>query len=292
MPLKPRSFFYFLHEALLGLVRNRLMSLTAMGIITVGLFLFGLFLLVTANLQYFTDLAWGEIELRVFLKPAVTNQAAIGKQLSALPGVQSVTYISKAEGAVSLEKMFNNNHLFLDEENPLPDAFNLTLTKTADPEALTRLVTAIPGIDEIVFGQDFVKFMEIAIRLVMVAGLILLFLTGLAVLYIVVNTIQLTVYARRKEIEIMKLVGATDAFVRWPFLLEGIILGLLGAGLALLLLREGYTYLVFRLQHYRRFLPLLTGKEINLTLTVSLLSMGLFFGGFGSHISLKRYLKV
>ena len=292
MPLKPRSFFYFLHEAFLGLVRNRLMTLTAMGIITVGLFLFGLFFLVTANLRYFTDLAWSEMELRVFLKPTATNQAAIGNQLSALPGVQNVTFIPKAEGAVALEKMFNNKHLFLDGENPLPDAFNLTLMKNVDPEALSRLVTTIPGVDEIVFGQDFVKFMEIAIRLVLIAGLILLFLTGLAVLYIVVNTIQLTVYSRRKEIEIMKLVGATDSFVRWPFLLEGMILGLLGAGLALLLLNEGYAYLVYRLQHYRRFLPLLTGEDIKLILAVTLLSMGLFFGGFGSHISLKRYLKV
>lgn len=290
--MKPKSFFYFLHEALLGLVRNRLMTLTATGIITVGLFLFGLFLLLTANLHYFTDLAWSEMELRVFLKPTATNQAAIGNQLSALPGVQSVTFIPKAEGAIALEEMFNNMHLFLDDENPLPDAFNLTLMKTADPEELTRLVSRIPGVEEIVFGQDFVKFMEIAIRLVMIAGLILLSLTGLAVLYIIVNTIQLTVYARRKEIEIMKLVGATDAFIRWPFLLEGILLGLLGAGLALLLLREGYAFLVYRLQHFRRFLPLLTGKEINITLMVALLTMGLFFGGFGSHISLKRYLKV
>ena len=290
--MKPRSFFYFLHEALLGLVRNRLMTLTATGIISVGLFLFGLFFLLTANLQYFTDLAWSEIELRVFLKPTTTNQAAIENQLSALPGVESVTFIPKAEGAIALEEMFNNKHLFLDDENPLPDAFSLTLTKNADLKELSRQVTTIPGVEEIVLGQDFVKFMEIAIRLVMVAGVVLLFLTGLAVLYIVVNTIQLTVYARRKEIEIMKLVGATDTFIRWPFLLEGILLGILGAGLALLLLREGYAFLVYRLQHYRRFLPLLTGKEINLTLIIALLAMGLFFGGFGSHISLKRYLKV
>lgn len=292
MILKPRTFCYFLREALHGLVRNRLMTLTAMGIITIGLFLFGLFFLITANLQYFTTLAWSEIELRVFLEPSITDPAAVGTQLAALPGVAKTTFTSKADGAAALEHMFGQKNLFLGNENPLPDAYSLTLTKTADPQEVTRLATAIPGVDEVVFGQDLVNFLELATRFTLIVGLTLLVLTALAVLYIVVNTIQLTVYARRNEIEIMKLVGATDTFVRWPFLLEGIVLGLCGAALAGFLLTEGYDLLVHRLHLYRRFLPLLAGQEIKLQLLVALFAMGLFFGGFGSHVSLKRHLKV
>ena len=201
-------------------------------------------------------------------------------------------FVSKAEGAAALEKMLGNQNLFLDGENPLPAAFNLSVQETADLQTLTRLASAIPGVEEVVFKQDFVRFLEIVIRLIMIFGFALLFLTAFAVLYIVVNTIQLTVYARRKEIEIMKLVGATDAFVRWPFVLEGIILGLLGAGLALLILREGYGFLVHKIQFYRRFLPLLSGPELELKLMAVLLGMGFFFGALGSHVSLKRHLKV
>lgn len=268
------------------------MTLTAMGIISIGLFLFGMFFLLTANLRHFTALAWEEIELRVFLEQTVTNPEQIGAKLAALPGVKSVKFVSKAEGAAALEKMLGNKNLFLDDENPLPAAFNLSLMEAADLQSLTRLAAEVSGVEEVVFRPDFIKFLEILNRLAWVIGLTLLLVTGFAVLYIVVNTVQLTVYARRKEIEIMKLVGATDAFVRWPFLLEGIILGLLGAGLALLVLKEGYAFLTNKIQLYRRFLPLLTGEELNLQLIVALLLMGLFFGGFGSHVSLKRHLKV
>lgn len=290
--MKPRTFFFFFREALHGLGRNRLMTVTAMGIITIGLFLFGMFFLITANLRYFTTLAWEEIELRVFLESTVHNPDTVGQQLAALPGVAKITFISKAEGAAALERMLGQDNLFLDGENPLPDAYNLTLSEKADPREITRLASGIPGVEEVVFGQDFVSFLEMIIKFTLVVGLTLLILTALAVLYIVVNTIQLTVYARRKEIEIMKLVGATDAFVRWPFMIEGIILGLLGAGLAVFLLTKGYAFLVHRLHLYRRFLPLLSGREIKVQLMAALFAMGLFFGGFGSHLSLKRHLKV
>lgn len=290
--MKLRTFFYFLREALKGLVRNRLMTLTAMGIITIGLFLFGIFFLITANFRYFTTLAWEEVEIRVFLEPAARNPEAVGHKLAALPGVAKVTFISKAEGAAALERMLGQKNLFLSGENPLPDAYTLKLTETADPKEVTRLASDIPGVEEVVFGRDFVEFLQMINHFTLVVGLIFLILTALAVLYIVVNTIQLTVYARRKEIEIMKLVGATDSFVRWPFLLEGVILGLLGAGLAVFLLTEAYAFLVQRLGLYRRFLPLRADQELKVQLMIVLFVMGLFFGSFGSRISLKRYLKV
>lgn len=290
--MKLRTFFYFLREALKGLVRNRLMTLTAMGIITIGLFLFGMFFLITANFRYFTTLAWEEVEIRVFLEPAARNPEAVGHKLAALPGVAKVTFISKAEGAAALERMLGQKNLFLSGENPLPDAYTLKLTETADPKEVTRLASDIPGVEEVVFGRDFVEFLQMINHFTLVVGLIFLILTALAVLYIVVNTIQLTVYARRKEIEIMKLVGATDSFVRWPFLLEGVILGLLGAGLAVFLLTEAYAFLVQRLGLYRRFLPLRADQELKVQLMIVLFVMGLFFGSFGSRISLKRYLKV
>ena len=118
----------------------------------------------------------------------------------------------------------------------------MSLAEKADPQEIAKLATAVPGVEEVICGQDFVEFLEMIIQLTLIVGLILLTLTALAVLYIVVNTIQLTVYARRKEVEIMKLVGATDSFVRWPFLLEGIILGLLGAGLAFLLFQKDMVF--------------------------------------------------
>jgi cell division transport system permease protein len=123
-------------------------------------------------------------------------------------------------------------------------------------------------------------------------GLILISLTVFAVLYIVINTIQLTVYARRQEIEIMKLVGATDSFVRWPFLLEGVYLGIIGALISIFLLLEGYTILYGKAKSFTRILPVLSGFEVTTDLIVFLLAMGIFFGVLGSSLSVRRYLKV
>ncbi len=114
----------------------------------------------------------------------------------------------------------------------------------------------------------------------------------LAVLYIVVNTIQLTVFARRKEIEIMKLVGATDWFIRWPFILEGIMLGLGGAIIAVLLLSKAYHFLYGEIRKVAAFIPLVAEARVNNGLILLLVVVGVLFGMVGSFLSVKRYLKV
>jgi len=290
--LKPRTFLYFFREAFRGLVRNSLMSLAAIGIITIALLLFGLFYLFTVNLQHLGDLAWDKIEIRVFLEQNVEQVEEIGTKLAALPGVKSIKFIPKQEGAAALEKLLGNKNLFTEEDNPLPHCFNLSLTEGANIDEISRLASKVPGVEEVVFGQAFVKFLKIAIRIGLIVGMVFLLLTVCAVLYIVINTIQLTVYARRKEIEIMKLVGATDAFVRWPFLLEGMVLGLGGAALALILLTEGYTILIRKLSAYHNFIPLLPRAQVNSPLIIFLFTMGICFGAIGSLFSIKRYLKV
>lgn len=288
--MKLRTFPYFFREAFRGLFRNSLISLAAMVIITIALLLFGLFFLFIVNLQHLGDLAWDQVEIRIFLEQEAKDSQTIRQQLATLPGVKSVKFIPKAEGAVSLEQLLGENNLFSTEDNPLPDCYSLSVTEGAEPAEIARLATALPGVEEVVYGQAFTRFLKIVVHLGMVIGIVLLLLTVLAVLYLVINTIQLTVFARRKEIEIMKLVGATDAFVRWPFLLEGVILGLGGAVLASVLLTEGYTLLIQRLSSYSRFFPLLSGTQINHTLILALTTMGLCFGGIGSLFSVKRYL--
>lgn len=290
--MKPKTFFYFLHEAFLGIFRNSLMSLAAIGIVSIALFLFGFFYLFSVNIQHLGALAWDKIEVRVFLKQDVSNQSEIKEKLTRIPGVKNVKFIPKKDGAAALERLLGNKNLFTNDDNPLPDCFHLSPTEKADIEEITRLASAIPGVEEIVYGQNFVRFIKVLIRLVLVAGFVMMIIMALAVLYMIINTIQLTVYARRTEIEIMKLVGATNSFVRWPFLLEGIFLGIAGALLAVLLLTKGYGFLLGKLGKLDVYIPLLRCTEVKQPLIISLFAMGIFFGGTGSLFSLQRYLKV
>lgn len=290
--MKPKTFCYFLHEAFCGIFRNSLISLAAIGIISIALVLFGLFYIFTVNIQHLGTLAWDKIEVRVFLKQDVSNTEKIKKQLTQIPGVRDVKFIPKKDGAAALERLLGSKNLFTDDDNPLPDCFHLSPAEKANIDEITRLASAISGVEEIVYGQKFVNFLKVLIRLVLVMGLVLMIFSALAVLYMVVNTIQLTVYARRNEIEIMKLVGATNSFIRWPFLLEGIFLGVGGAFLAVLLLTKGYGFLLGKLRRLNVYIPLLRCTEVKQPLIISLFAMGIFFGGTGSLFSLQRYLKV
>ena len=288
--MKLRTFPYFLREAFRSLFRNSLISLASIAIITIALLLFGLFFLFIANLQHLGKLAWDQVEIRVFLEQEYNTPQIVGQQLAALPGVKSVKFIPKEEGVVFLEQILGEKNLFSAEENPLPDCYRLSLTEAAEPAEIARRAAALSGVEEVVYGQAFTRFLQLVLRLGLVVGVVLLCLTVLAVLYLVINTIQLMVFARRQEIEIMKLVGATNAFVRWPFLLEGLMLGLGGAVLASVLLTKGYNILLQQLSSYSRFIPLLSGIGINRTLILALTAMGLCFGGLGSLFSVKRYL--
>ena len=196
--------------------------------------------------------------------------------------MQRVEFVSKEEGARWLEKALGNKGLFLDGENPLPNSFNIHPARGADVEKIAGQVRRVAGVDEVVYGRDFVRLLHLAVRLIWVLGFGLLFLVMLAVLYIVVNTIQMTVYARRKEIEIMKLVGATDWFIRWPFMLEGIILGIGGALIAVVIVLEAYAFLSNRLGQVSTVLSLLTRARSPLMLSAGSSGSGSSSGRWGA----------
>lgn len=289
--MKLRTFWYFSRQATRALARNTLMSLAAMTTITIALLFFGGFYIIASNVNNLGQLAKGKIEIRAFLSKEGVRAEEMERRLLSLAGVKSVKFVSKEEGAKILNRLLGQGDLF-SEENPLPDSFNIYPMDGADVEEIARQVQKLPGINEVVYGQNFVKFLNLLVRLIWVVGLTLFLLTVLAVLYIVINTIQLTVYARRKEIEIMKLVGATDWFVRWPFLLEGVYLGIAGAFISVIILLEGYSILYGHSAGLASFLPLLTRGEIIPKLIASLFAMGILFGALGSLLSVKRYLKV
>lgn len=294
MLLKARTFSYFLKEAGNGLARNGLMALAALGTITVSLLVLGSFYILTMNFGHFGEMAKNVIEIKAFLQDGFEDYPNTYEALTKINGVKSVRFVSKTDGAKNLEKILGDKkNLFFNEgENPLPDSFVIRLKEKAVLKEVVAKIQKVQGVQEVFYGKNFVEAMMILVNVVMAIGLGLIILMTLAVLYIVVNTIQLTVYARRKEIEIMKLVGATDWFIRWPFILEGAMLGLVGAVVAVLLLSKTYHFLFKELQRVASFIPMVAEGKINGSLVLLLFIVGLFFGATGSLLSVKRYLRV
>lgn len=292
--MKVRTFGYFIKEAGNGLMRNGLMALAALGTITISLLVLGCFYILVTNFSYIGRSARDVIEIKVFLAKDQTNYPQIYNKLMAVPGVAKVRFVSKEEGARMLEKVLGNKKdlFFSEDDNPLPDSFVVKLQDRADVEKIAEQITEIPGVDEVYYGKTFVDAMMILVHVILAVGIGLIILMILAVLYIVVNTIQLTVFARRKEIEIMKLVGATDWFIRWPFILEGIMLGLGGAIIAVLLLSKAYHFLYGEIRKVAAFIPLVAEARVNNGLILLLVVVGVLFGMVGSFLSVKRYLKV
>lgn len=289
--MKVKTFWYFTKEASFGLGRNGLMSIAAVTTIMLSLIILGCFYIVIANFTHFAEMAKGVLELKVYLKENV-DHVALENAINEFKGVKEVQFVSKEDGAKWLEKSLGVNNLFVTSDNPLPDTLDIKLDPQVNVKKLVKQITALNGIDEVAYGKTFVEAMLIIIQIIWILGICLVAIVAFVVLYIIVNTIRLTVLTRWKEIEIMKLVGATDWFIRWPFVMEGIFLGLGGSLVAMLLLSKGYHLIYAYIKQIAPFIPLLRESTINNGMLGIISVVGIAFGAIGSSMSIKRFLRV
>ncbi len=267
------------------------MSFTAVFTITLSLVILGCFYIVMNNFAYFADLAKEVLEIRVYLKEEA-DPITLQTEILKFSGVKDVKFVSKLDGAKWLEKNLGIKEIFVTEDNPLPDMINIKLAEDAKVKNLVRSINTLEGIEEVEYGKTFIEAMLVIVRIVWIVGISLLALIGLVVLYIIANTIKLTVIARRKEIEIMKLVGATDWFIRWPFLLEGIFLGLVSSVVTAVILSKFYVFIGQYIKQIAPFIPLVNAGELINQLVMIVIASGIIFGIIGSVFSIKKFLRV
>jgi cell division transport system permease protein len=262
----------------------------------VSLFILGVAILLVINTNFIAG-SWGSnVEIMAYLNDGVTGDAvtALRTQILTIPEVKDVRFISKDEALAGLEQQFGQNGQLqesLGGSNPLPDAFEVKTTDPRDVDGVASLLGLMPGVSQVSYGQGVVdKLLELTywIRLV---GLAIVGLLGLCAIFLIATTIRLTMYARRREIGIMKMVGATDWYVRWPFLLEGVILGTTGALLAIAILYFSYSTLTSKIMETLPFLPLMNSSLVLLQLFAGLLATGAGLGIVGSLISMHSYLQ-
>ena len=295
--MKLRTSEYFIQETLRSLRRNNWMSFASVGTVAVSLFVLGVFLLLVLNMNRLASSLESQVQISVYLADGLSESARkdIASDIEALQGIEEIRYVPKEEAKERLAKRLGDQKYLLDalgEKNPLPDSFEVVLKSPALVETAAAAITRMDGVEQAKYGQDVIEHLFAITRLIRIFGLALMVLLAGATLFIISNTIRLTVFARRKEVAIMKYVGATDWFIRWPFLLEGMVLGFVGGVLAAIALQSFYAAMAAKIYEALAFFPVLPQYPYMYYVSTTILLSGMGIGALGSTISLKRFLKV
>ena len=295
--MKLRTSEYFLQEVFHSLKRNNWMTFASVGTVAVSLFVLGVFLILVLNMNRMAGMLESQVQISVYLEDKLEagDRKKIQSEIENMQGIASVKYVSRDEAKDRLSERLGDQKYLLEalgEKNPLPDAFEVTVIQPELVETAATAIAQVKGVEEAKYGQDVVEHLFDITRLMRIFGLALMVLLAGATLFIISNTIRLTVFARRKEIAIMKYVGATDWFIRWPFVIEGVVMGCFGGFLAALALRSFYAAMAAKIYSTLAFFPLMPQYPFMNYVTVGIILAGMVIGAGGSAISLKRFLKV
>jgi len=280
---------YALRAAVSSIARNKLMAFISLGVIVVSIFVLGIFLTITVNFQSVVSALKEKVEIRVFLLDEIdtTVIADIKGAIMALQGVENVFYTSKDDALEKFQEEYRDKADLLDlvEGNPLPASFSVKLLPEYRTEkkasTIAGRIEKMKGVEEAEYGREWVARLDEVVRILVIVDVSIGVIIALSCLFLVFNTIRLTVFARSEEIEIMSLVGATGSFIRRPFLVVGLLYGFLGGVLASAMLYAIYQVVIVKVPAIKFLEPVHLG---GLVLFATLL------GYFGSVFSVRRFV--
>lgn len=288
---------YFYSETFKSLRRNRLLTIATFSTVTICILILGGAVLLTVNAGKFINQLESDLEMMVFVEDSLDTRdlANLGNQIEQMSGIKSVQFISKDEALTKLQAKFDKKEYDLKKtvgNNPLPNSYKVKAKKPQDVPQLAKQIFKLEGVYKVNYGQGLVERLFQITRWVRAISIVLIVLLAMGAVFLIATTIRLAIFSRRKEIYLMKLIGATDWFVRWPFFIEGILLGAGGALLAVILLGVGYGTLVNNMQTTVFFIPLVSNHRELLEIYLALFGAGAVLGCLGTIISLNRFLDV
>lgn len=292
-----RNLKYFLKEGFSNLARNRIMTVASITSVMAAMLILGLFLVIILNVNSLTNQVESQLELKAFLKDNISEQQVtqIGNDIKKIPGVTSVVFESKEEALQKFKQQLGDKSYLaegLEKDNPLPQSYIVKVKDAGLMKDISNEIKQINGVDKVSYGQDVVDKLLGIIKIIRIVGLSIIFILFIISIVIISNTIKLGVFARRREINIMKYIGATDWFIRWPFLIEGVVLGLVGALLSVVLLVLIYGYVLDIINNKLIVFQLLPPEKIVGDILVYFSVIGAIIGALGSGLSIKRFLNV
>ncbi|MGM7721393.1 permease-like cell division protein FtsX [Metabacillus sp. Hm71] len=286
-------------ESLKSLARNTWMTFASISAVTVTLILVGTFLVIMMNLNNVADNLENDVEIRVLIDVTANEdaQAKLKSEIQKIEEVDSITYSSKEQELDNLiESLGEEGESFelFEQNNPLNDVFIVKAADPQDTKVVADKIAKLENASKVKYGQEEVEKLFDVISISRNIGIALIIGLLFTAMFLISNTIKITIFARRREIEIMKLVGATNGFIRWPFFLEGLFLGVLGAVIPITLIISVYQSL------YKWALPKLQGSFVEFLpfnpfvfqVSAILLLIGALIGVWGSLMSVRKFLKV
>ena len=289
------SIEFFVSEAWTGFKRSGIMSFVAVGTVIVSLTIFGVFLMGVVNIGSIIGTISSNVQVSAYVNRSLEKYEAdsIVSRISMLRGVANVKYISRTDAWKRFKEEYGGKMSLEDvvSDNPLPDTFIVEVQIPELVPSVARQISGMPVISEVRYSGKLIEQVESLASAVRIGGLILVCMLSVATLLIVINTIRLTVIAREKDIAIMKLVGATNSFIKWPFIIEGIMIGLIGSMFSFAILKSSYDLVVFQVSQALPFLPLISDQRHLLAVYLIVGCVGVFLGMMGGYISVSKSLK-
>lgn len=295
-----RLLGYFIREALVNMSRNKLLNIIAIGMIAVSLAIFGIFLLIFINLSAVAQ-HWSEtVDVITYLQDGISEDQRdqLDARLHTFDTIEEVQYISKEE-ALSIFKQRLGEHEYLIDSldaNPLPASFEIRLKGNhKDLASIRNVVEMLQGveyIEDIQYEHEWIENLTLIITMLKFVGMFLGIFLFLTVIFIISNTIKLTLYAREEELTIMKFIGATESFIKGPFLAEGILRGFLGSLLSLAVLYALHKLFTLLIMYSAQSLLIFSAISfLSWAAIIGIAVLGSALGWCGSLLTLHKYLK-
>ncbi len=297
--MKGRTLTRHIKEGGKNLARNGWMTFASISAVTIMLLVVGAFLLLIMNMNHFAESLEDDVELRVFIELTADdeNHEQLENELHDIGNVDSVEFVPREEGLESLiTSLGEQGQIFesLREENPLNDVFVVQAEQPQQTELLAEEIETLNYVDDVEYGADIVDQLFSVTNIVRIAGITLVAGLMFTAMFLIANTIKITIIARKREIQIMKLVGATNGFIRWPFFVEGLLLGVLGSIIPISALAYGYKKLLETVEATPEllFIEMLPTYPLVIQVGGLLLGIGVFIGIWGCMMSVRKFLKV
>lgn len=294
--MKLTSWRYILPEPFISLRRNFGMTVAAVMTVVLTLYLCGIFGLLVENINQNASIMEDAVEIKVFIQDGINQEQmdALSAQVKSLEGVESVRYVSRTDGLKLMSEKFGSSEEILAaiDTNPLPNSYTV---KAQTPEQVLPIVEAVSKLDNVLdvrYGQGSIEKMFSFMSWVRSLGTGLMVLLGFSAVILISMNIRLSVEARKEEIQVMKYVGASNSFIIWPFILEGMLLGVLGGGVACVLVLVSYHSMLSLLLSSLSFLTFVTLGAIALPVIGTMLGLGLLLGAIGSAIAVRKHVNV
>ncbi|MBQ3876220.1 MAG: permease-like cell division protein FtsX [Oscillospiraceae bacterium] len=297
--MKLNNIWYLIRQGLRNLWLNRLMSVASAGVLTVCFLLIGAASLFSYNMRAFAHGVEKQNELVVFVDDGMARSVAA--KLKKIKNVASYEFVSKVSALEKqLKRLDNEGELFreLMQANPLPDSFKVSLHDVDIIEKTAKKITKINGVQKVKVPKEVAKVITTLKNTITYAGFIIVGILLVVSIFIIATTIKITIYERRREINIMKFVGASNSFIRFPFIIEGVIIGIVAALFSYGILYYGYLYMFDILENFKiNVAPIIKENiapfsELSSYLFGGFLGVGCLVGMFGSVFFVRKYLKV